>query len=268
MALEGAAHALLRAEAGAARRRRPPDAPNRSADAARHRGGRARHSAPGSRRSPPRRRGRNCARSSSRAPRGFRHRGFRRHARESIGAATRVSFRENSSGARWALNCDWPPGRIRYITWRRATVSAMASPKSSRTRASARSMPAVTPAEVQILPVAHEQRVALQRHIGKLFREQIHRAPMGGGALALEQTDGGEEERARTDRDDTAGAPGAHAQAPRAAPDRARRFRSRRRRSSACRSSRADRPRRHRPRAACRWRLRTAPPSRARIVSA
>ena len=67
---------------------------------------------------------------------------------------------------------------------------------------------------------AHEQRVALQRHIGKQFREQIHRAPMGGGALALEQTDGGEEERARTDRDDTAGTPGALRKAPSSAGSR------------------------------------------------
>ena len=45
-----------------------------------------------------------------------------------------------------------PPGRCRNITSQRATVWATSVPRSSWTRARARSMPAVTPALVQYLP--------------------------------------------------------------------------------------------------------------------
>ena len=51
-----------------------------------------------------------------------------------------------------ALNCDWPPGRLANSTSQRATSSAASAPRSSSTRASARSIPAVTPAEVHTLP--------------------------------------------------------------------------------------------------------------------
>ncbi len=50
------------------------------------------------------------------------------------------------------LNCDWPPGRRRKSTSCRATACATCRPRSSSTRASARSMPAVTPAEVHTRP--------------------------------------------------------------------------------------------------------------------
>ncbi len=50
------------------------------------------------------------------------------------------------------LNWDWLPGRRRNSTSCWATVCATSRPRSSSTRASARSMPAVTPAEVHSRP--------------------------------------------------------------------------------------------------------------------
>jgi hypothetical protein len=50
------------------------------------------------------------------------------------------------------LNCDWPPGRRRNITSSRATACAASRPWSSSTSASARSIPAVTPADVHTFP--------------------------------------------------------------------------------------------------------------------
>ena len=47
-----------------------------------------------------------------------------------------------------ALNCAWSPGRRRKSTSQRAASRATAAPRSSSTSASARSIPAVTPAEV------------------------------------------------------------------------------------------------------------------------
>lgn len=52
----------------------------------------------------------------------------------------------------WALNWAWLPGLRRKTTRCRATVSAMSLPWSSSTSARARSIPAVTPAEVASLP--------------------------------------------------------------------------------------------------------------------
>src|SRR3954465_9742078 len=61
-----------------------------------------------------------------------------------------------SSSAPWdcseAENWDWPPGRRRKRTSQRATVRATSRPRSSSTMARARSIPAVTPADVQTLP--------------------------------------------------------------------------------------------------------------------
>ncbi len=48
----------------------------------------------------------------------------------------------------WALNWAWPPGRRANTTSQRATSWATAEPWSASTRARARSIPAVTPAEV------------------------------------------------------------------------------------------------------------------------
>ena len=49
-------------------------------------------------------------------------------------------------------NCDCPPGRWRNITNQRAMSCATSVPRSSSTKASARSMPAVTPALDQTVP--------------------------------------------------------------------------------------------------------------------
>ncbi len=54
--------------------------------------------------------------------------------------------------ASWTLNCAWFPGRRRNTTRWRAMVRAASRPRSSSTRARARSMPAVTPAEVAMGP--------------------------------------------------------------------------------------------------------------------
>lgn len=54
------------------------------------------------------------------------------------------------SGVSQALNWAWPPGRLRNITRRRATLSARLRPRSASTSARARSIPAVTPAEVKM----------------------------------------------------------------------------------------------------------------------
>src|SRR5262245_50227189 len=51
-----------------------------------------------------------------------------------------------------ALYCDWPPGLLRNMTSSRATARATARPKSCSTSASARSIPAVTPADVKTRP--------------------------------------------------------------------------------------------------------------------
>ena len=57
-----------------------------------------------------------------------------------------------AGGAKRSENCDCPPGRCRKSTSQRATVRATSGPWSSSTSASARSIPAVTPAEVATLP--------------------------------------------------------------------------------------------------------------------
>ncbi|MNN38892.1 hypothetical protein D3C81_1529090 [compost metagenome] len=71
-----------------------------------------------------------------------------------------VSHRCSSSKAElsWVCNCNkvlycaCPPGRLRYTTSSRAACMLMSRPQSASTSASARSMPAVTPAEVQTAP--------------------------------------------------------------------------------------------------------------------
>ena len=90
--------------------------------------------------------------------------GALRRARRPTRSASRLSVIHacsSRSGARAAacacspaLNCAWPPGRRTKSTSLRATSSARAGPRSSSTSASARSMPAVTPAEVRIGPSA------------------------------------------------------------------------------------------------------------------
>ena len=74
--------------------------------------------------------------------------GRRRGWRRSTAGRSRSGPGGVACAARWLLNCDCPPGRLRNTTSRRATASATAWPRSSSTSASARSMPAVTPAEV------------------------------------------------------------------------------------------------------------------------
>ena len=65
---------------------------------------------------------------------------------------SRMASRSANWEASWAENWDWPPGRRRKSTSPRATPSATPRPRSSSTMARARSMPAVTPAEVHRSP--------------------------------------------------------------------------------------------------------------------
>ena len=119
---------------------------------ARPRAGRGRRTGRAACRPRRRRRGRTGAGTGWPARRGPRRRGRRRDARRST-AGPRAAARGSATWAEsWALNCDWLPGRRRNTTRWRATASATSRPRSSSTRASARSMPAVTPAEVATLP--------------------------------------------------------------------------------------------------------------------
>ncbi|MEU3541163.1 hypothetical protein AB0H90_19995 [Streptomyces paromomycinus] len=75
------------------------------------------------------------------------------------GAAPRVGDHRGGDGpqdaaagggeSRAVENCDWPPGRWTKTTSSRATRRARSLPWSSSTRASARPIPALTPAEVR-----------------------------------------------------------------------------------------------------------------------
>ncbi len=65
---------------------------------------------------------------------------------------SRSGRRSAAPAAIWTLNCDCPPPRrVNSTSWR-ATSSATAPPWSSSTIARARSMPAVTPADVHTSP--------------------------------------------------------------------------------------------------------------------
>ena len=74
--------------------------------------------------------------------------------------------------------------------------------------ASARSMPAVMPAEVQIAPSCTWMRSASTRTLGKSRASCAARAPVRGGALAVEQAGRGQHERAGADAGDAARARG------------------------------------------------------------
>lgn len=65
---------------------------------------------------------------------------------------SRSGSRRAVCAASCALNCAWFPGRRRKTTRCRAMDRASSRPWSSSTSASARSMPAVTPAEVATGP--------------------------------------------------------------------------------------------------------------------
>ena len=65
---------------------------------------------------------------------------------------SRIGSRSASCAPSCALNCDCPPGRCTNSTSWRAVISATSRPRSSSTSASARSIPAVTPADVHTLP--------------------------------------------------------------------------------------------------------------------
>ncbi|MFI0875106.1 hypothetical protein ACH4TM_11945 [Streptomyces parvus] len=66
--------------------------------------------------------------------------------------AARTAGCSASRGRSRALNWDWPPGLAMNTTSSRAVSRAGPAPWSSSTRASARSMPAVMPAEVITCP--------------------------------------------------------------------------------------------------------------------
>ena len=83
------------------------------------------------------------------------------------GRAGRRSGPSGRSSSSRAENCDWPPGPAvidhQLLRGRRAT----SSPRSSAIRASARSMPAVMPAEVQTGPSRTKMRSGSSRTFGK-----------------------------------------------------------------------------------------------------
>ncbi len=66
--------------------------------------------------------------------------------------ASRIGSRSASCAASGSENWAWLPLRCAYMTSQRATSSAASRPRSSSTSASARSIPAVTPAEVHTEP--------------------------------------------------------------------------------------------------------------------
>ena len=102
------------------------------------------------------------------------------------------------------LNCDWFPGRRRNSTSSRATPRAVWGPRSASTSASAKSMPAATPAEVQIGP-SWMKMVAVDDDCGILPRQPVRFPPVSGHATPVEQPGLGEDERAATDRRDPVG---------------------------------------------------------------
>ena len=180
-AQERPAHGLGGAEAAAGgdrprRRRRTPRAgagPPRPAP--------ARRSGPASRRSR-RRKTRAKCRGLIAARRGERARPTGRAARWSaIQAWTSVT---SSRSAVWvasvALNCAWPPGRLRNTTSWRATGQrdrrARGPPRPARAQ---RSMPAVTPGGGGDVAVAHEDRVGFDRRRAGKRAASWSQAPSG-----------------------------------------------------------------------------------------
>ena len=93
------------------------------------------------------------------------------------------------------VNCICPPGRLKNITSWLATFMAMSRPRSSSTRASARSSPAVTPGGRAELAVADVDGILVhgdRRDIccASMFCDR----PMRRDPPAIKQTGGGQEE--------------------------------------------------------------------------
>ena len=154
---------------------------------------------PASCRSRRRRRGRNCAGSWPPAPPAARPAAARPAARAPSRAAGRSGRPARRASSR-AENCDWPPGRRWYTTSCCAVRLATASPRSSAISASARSMPAVMPAEVQTLPSRTKMRSGSTPDRRVAPRKCWRRAPVRGAAPAVEQAGGGQHDRRRCRR--------------------------------------------------------------------
>src|SRR6188472_2483812 len=101
----------------------------------------------------------------------------------------RIGGATPAGSARRSENWDWPPGRCRNITVQRATVRAISGPWSSSTRARARSMPAVIPAEV-----------AIDADVGMAAGQLLAERPVRGRRPALEQAGLGEQKGTGADR--------------------------------------------------------------------
>ena len=110
--------------------------------------------------------------------------------------------------ASWALNWAWLPGLRRKTTRWRAMVSAVSRPRSSSTRARARSMPEVTPAEVDDLSVPDVDRVGVDLDGRVVAGELVAVRPVRGHAAAVQQARLGEQDRAGAHRDQALGARG------------------------------------------------------------
>ena len=108
----------------------------------------------------------------------------------------------------WALNCAWPPGRLTNSTSQRAVVSAVSRPRSSSTSASARSIPAVTPAEVYTSPSRTKIGSASTSTSGWRSASSAQLAQCVVARRPFEQPGRGEQERAGAHAGDPARAPG------------------------------------------------------------
>ena len=151
-AVEGAAHGLDGAEAAAQRAPAPPARPSPPARSARARPAAPRRTRAGviptsRRKARAKLRGLMCGAAGQR--------GHRQVAVEVVDHPA-LQVAQRLAGGRglaiWALNWAWPPGRRTNSTSARATASDASCPRSSSTSARARSIPAVTPAEVAIRP--------------------------------------------------------------------------------------------------------------------
>ena len=194
----GASSPRYRSRSWRRRRRAAPPCP--PAAGAQPRGALARRSGRASRRSRRGRRARSDAGSCARARPSPR--------REWSPATSSMTSRWISrSGSRWgccamsvALNCDWLPGRRRNSTRWRAIVSAASRSRSSSTSASARSMPAVTPAEVQIGPSRTKIGSGSTCTSGCSRRSSLGGCPVRRRAAAIEQAGVSEHEGAGANR--------------------------------------------------------------------
>ena len=130
--------------------------------------------------------------------------GRRRSAPGPGAPARRGPGRRHTGAANWL----WPPGRRRNMTSQRATVSATSTPWSSSTRASATSMPAVTPADVHTSPSRVQIGSASTSTSGCSAARRVGAGPVGRRPPAVEQAGGGEQERPAAHADDAAGAGG------------------------------------------------------------